>query len=284
MLKRTALANICRNALAEDCGSGDATTLAVVPEDLEIEGFINTREECVCAGMPVVAAVFAELDTRCLVEPLVEEGQLCKLGQTMAHVTGPARAILTGERVALNFLQRLCGIATVTHAFVEAVGKNCPTRILDTRKTTPGLRMLEKYAVTQGGGDNHRFGLYDRIMIKDNHRALASLEGPGGIHRAVSACRKKYPNLEVEVEADTLQDVAEALKAGADYILLDNMSDEEMAEAVQMTDGYDVMTEASGGISLDRIPLIAATGVDFISVGALTHSARAVDIGMDLRI
>jgi nicotinate-nucleotide pyrophosphorylase (carboxylating) len=274
------LANAVRTALAEDMGGGDATTLAVVPADLEIGAVLQAREECVCAGLPVAAAVFAELDARVLVEPLVSEGTRCPAGTVLARLSGPARAILTGERTALNFLQRLSGIATQTRRYAEAVGHH-PARILDTRKTTPGLRFLEKYAVKTGGGENHRFGLYDRVMIKDNHRQLASLDGPGGIRRAVQACRAACPGLDIEVEADTLADVQEALAAGADIILLDNMTTEELAEAVRLV-GRRAFTEASGGITLERIPEIAATGVDFISVGALTHSVRAIDIGLDI--
>lgn len=274
------LAACVRAALAEDVGGGDATTLAVVPERLESAAFLQTREACVVAGLPVAAAVFRELDPACCFEPLLPEGQPAAANQVLAQVTGRARALLTGERTALNFLQRLCGIATMTRKYVDAAS-GTRARILDTRKTTPGLRFLEKYAVTCGGGQNHRFGLYDRIMIKDNHRELASLEGPGGIRRAVAAARLAYPSLEVEVEADTLDDVTEAAEAGADIILLDNMTDGEMAEAVRRIGGR-ALTEASGGITLERIPAAAATGVDFISVGALTHSVRSIDIGLDI--
>jgi nicotinate-nucleotide pyrophosphorylase (carboxylating) len=198
----------------------------------------------------------------------------------LAVVRGSARAILTGERTALNFVQRLCGIATLTRRYVEALG-DCGTKILDTRKTTPGWRFLEKYAVRAGGGQNHRFGLYDRVMIKDNHRELAKLSGPDSIARAVSACRAAYPGLEVEVEADTLAEVQAAAAATVDYILLDNMSTEMMAEAVRLVGGR-ARLEASGGITLERLPGLAGLGLDFISVGALTHSAPAVDIGLDL--
>ena len=280
MLNQTAVRNLVRVALAEDQGSGDATTLAVIPAELEIEALIRTRQACVCAGLPVAAAVFSELDPNVQFEPCVEEGAKCRAGTVLARVTGRARAILTGERVALNFLQRLTGIATLTRRFVDAVA-GAPAEILDTRKTTPGLRLIEKYAVRMGGGTNHRFGLHDRIMVKDNHRVLASLEGPGGITRAVNACRKAYPSLQVEVEADSLDDVGEAVDAGADYVLLDNMSEEEMREAVDLTRGKCLL-EASGGISLETVAAVAATGVDFISVGALTHSAPAVDIGLDI--
>lgn len=279
-LEKAAIEKICRDALAEDIGPGDATTLAVVPENLLAEAAINTREACVCAGLDVAATVFALLDPACRLVKQVADGDACPKGTELARVKGPARAILTGERTALNFLQRLSGIATMARKYVDAVGDS-PARILDTRKTTPGLRMLEKFAVAAGGATNHRIGLYDRAMIKDNHRELASLEGPGGIARAIKACREKFPDLEVEVEADTLEEVAEAAAAGADYILLDNMSDTMMAEAVRIV-GKRARLEASGGITLERIPAIARTGVDFISVGALTHSVRAIDIGLDM--
>jgi nicotinate-nucleotide pyrophosphorylase (carboxylating) len=198
----------------------------------------------------------------------------------MATVAGPARAILTGERTALNFLQRLCGVATVTRRYVAALGDS-PTKILDTRKTTPGLRLLEKYAVAMGGGQNHRLGLYDRVMIKDNHREMARFAGPDSIARAVRACREKYPRLEIEVEADSLAEVEAAAAAGVEYILLDNMTDAEMAEAIRVIAGR-ARTEASGGITLERLPRLRRLGLDFISVGALTHSAPAIDIGLDI--
>ena len=280
MLNKTALQNLCRLALAEDVGSGDATTLAVIPEELEVTAWVVAREPCVCAGLPVAEALFHELDPGLDFAPAVADGARCGAGAVLASVSGRARAVLTGERTALNFLQRLSGIATLTRAYVDALGGS-RTRILDTRKTTPGLRMLEKYAVLMGGGQNHRFGLYDRIMIKDNHRELAAGAGPAPIERAVRACREKYPTLEIEVEADTLEEVAAALEAGADYILLDNMSDEEMAEAVRRTNGR-ARLEASGGITLERLPSLAGLGLDFISVGALTHSASAVDIALDI--
>lgn len=274
--------SMCQQALAEDICSGDATTLAVVPEDVVVEASFNTREDCVCAGLDVVETVFQLLDADCALERLVADGDFCPKGTLMAKINGPARAVLTGERTALNFMQRLSGIATMSRKYVEALGDS-DTRILDTRKTTPGLRLLEKFAVSAGGATNHRIGLYDRVMIKDNHRELASLEGPGGIGRAVAACREKYPDLEVEVEADTLEEVAEAAVAGADYILLDNMSNETMMEAVKLVAGRSKL-EASGGITLERIASIGKTGVDFISVGALTHSVKAIDIGLDITL
>lgn len=274
--------SICQQALDEDMGCGDATTLAVVPEGVVIEALFNTREGCVCAGLEVVETVFQLLDCECVLKRLVADGDYCPEGTLLAKIEGPARAILTGERTALNFLQRLSGIATMARTYVEALGDS-ECQILDTRKTTPGLRLLEKYAVSAGGATNHRMGLYDRVMIKDNHRELASLEGPGGIGRAVAACREKYPDLDVEVEADTLSEVAEAADAGADYILLDNMTNETMSEAVKVVAGRSKL-EASGGITLERIASIGETGVDFISVGALTHSVKAIDIGLDIKL
>lgn len=279
-LSRSRIESVVRTALAEDVGSGDATTLAVIPEPLETVAHLRTRESCVCAGLPVAEVVFRELEEGVCFDPLVAEGQFCPAGTTLARVTGQARTLLTAERTALNFLQRLCGIATMTRRYVDAVGSH-KARILDTRKTTPGLRFLEKYAVMTGGGQNHRMGLFDRIMIKDNHRELARLAGPGGIQRAVKASRRLYPTLEVEVEADSLEDVGDALEAGADIILLDNMTDSEIAEAVKTIAGR-ALTEASGGITFDRVSAIAAAGVDFISIGALTHSVRSIDIGMDI--
>jgi len=280
MLKPTMLQNLVRAALAEDVGSGDATTLAIVPDDLEVVAAMVAREECVCAGLPVAEALFGELDPAVTFEALAQEGEFCTDGRTLARISGKARALLTGERTALNFVQRLCGIATLTRRYVEAVGKH-KTQILDTRKTTPGLRALEKYAVTVGGGCNHRFGLYDRVMIKDNHRELAKFRGPDAVAWAVNACRQAYPNLEVEVEADTLDDVEAALEAGADHILLDNMSNDEMAAAVELVRGRALL-EASGGVTLERVSGIAALGVDSISIGALTHSAPAVDVSLEV--
>lgn len=280
MLTQTAIESACRQALAEDIGAGDATTLAVVPDNLEVSGAIVARQGCVCAGLRVAETVFRQLNPAAAFEACVNDGDACEPGAVLARITGRARAVLTGERTALNFLQRLSGIATITRQYVDAVGKH-QTRILDTRKTTPSLRVFEKYAVTCGGGVNHRMGLYDRVMIKDNHREIARMDGPDGISAAVRRCRERYPHLEIEVEADTLEEVQAAADAAADYILLDNMSDEEVGNAVSMVAGRALL-EASGGITLERIPELARTGVDFISVGALTHSAPAVDIALDL--
>jgi len=273
---------ICRAALAEDVGSGDATTDSIVPPDLDAVGVIASREACVCAGLPVVQAVFVELDPDAVVEPLVEEGAFCDGPCDLVVIRASARALLTGERIALNFMQRLSGIATLTRRYAEAA-RPWGADILDTRKTTPGLRALEKYAVTVGGGRNHRFGLYDRILIKDNHLTVASIEGPDAVARAIRLCRERHPGLEIEVEADSLEAVDAAVEAGADIIMLDNMSVEEMAEAVRRIGGRAIV-EASGGITLKDVPAVAATGVDWISVGALTHSVRSVDLSMRIEI
>ena len=267
-------------ALKEDIETGDATTIAVVPENIEIEAKLVTRETCVCAGLPIAEAVFKKLDYGIKWNPKANEGDLLQQGDILASMNGSARAILTTERTALNFIQRISGIATASYKYAAAVS-GTSTKILDTRKTTPGWRNVEKYAVAIGGSTNHRMGLYDRIMIKDNHRIIAGLEGEGGILRSVEKSRKKYPQLEIEVEADSLDEFREALKSGAEYILLDNMTNEQMAEAVKINNGQ-ARLEASGGITLERIPSIAALGVDFISVGALTHSVRAIDISLEM--
>lgn len=282
-LNDTALENLVKVALAEDIGSGDATTLSTVPEHLKATAVFLAKEDCVCAGLPICEKVFSELDKHSKFTAKVEEGDFCPKGTIMAEVFGNAQAILTGERTALNYLQRMSGIATTTKKYVdETVGSK--TRILDTRKTTPGLRMLEKYSVHMGGATNHRFGLFDRVMIKDNHRELAALNGNGGITRSVNAAREKFPDLEIEVEADNLDEVKEAAEAGAEYILLDNMSNDEMKEAIKIIDGRS-QVEASGGITIERIASIAAIGgVDFISVGALTHCIKSVDISLDIQI
>lgn len=273
---------ICRAALAEDVGRGDATTDSIVPPDLDAVGVVACREPCVCAGLPVLQAVFLELDPDASVEPLVEEGAFCEGPCDLVEIRASARALLTGERTALNFLQRLSGIATLTRRYVDAA-RPWDVDILDTRKTTPGLRVLEKYAVAVGGGRNHRYGLYDQILVKDNHLKVASIEGPDAVARAVRLCRAEHPDLEIEVEADSLEVVDAAVEAGADIVMLDNMGVEEMAEAVRRIDGRAIV-EASGGITLKDVPAVAATGVDWISVGALTHSAPAVDLTMRIEI
>jgi nicotinate-nucleotide pyrophosphorylase (carboxylating) len=270
---------IVRRALKEDVGAGDVTTLATVPADLTSSGLIVARENLVVCGLEVAEAVFREVCAKVDMERLAEDGQKVKEGQTLMRARGPAAGLLTGERVALNFLQHLSGVATVTARYVEAVA-GTGARILDTRKTTPGLRQLEKYAVTCGGGVNHRAGLYDRVLIKDNHLAALRREAPNAIEAAVRRAREKYPGLEVEVEADTLEQVEQAAVAKADVILLDNMSNEDLRAAVWIVN-HRARTEASGGVTMASVRAIAETGVDSISIGALTHSARAVDIAMD---
>jgi nicotinate-nucleotide pyrophosphorylase (carboxylating) len=266
-------------ALAEDIGRGDATTLATVPETAAAKAVMKSREPLVAAGLLFVEATFRELSPAVKISRIAADGQALKDGQVLLEIEGPARAILTAERTALNFVQRLSGIATLTAQFVEAV-KGTPAKILDTRKTTPGWRRFEKYAVTCGGGSNHRLGLHDMILIKDNHLAALRREPPNAIAAAVARARARYPKLKVEVEADTLEQVDQAAAAGADIILLDNMNLIQLRLAVEKAKGR-AQTEASGGVNLASVRAIAETGVDYISVGALTHSARAVDIGLD---
>ncbi len=273
------------HALQEDIGTGDVTTNAIIPLQLHANAYLRTREECIVAGLPVVATVFAQLAPGIIVTHYHEDGDWVGAATTLAHISGNARAILTGERTALNFLQRLSGIATLTRHYVNALGLS-RTRLLDTRKTTPGLRQLEKYAVAIGGGSNHRMGLYDRVMIKDNHRDLIGLNCPGGLTQAIAMCRQSSPRMEVEVEVENPEELREALMAQVDYLLLDNMSTADMIDAVAIRDQLHPPTllEASGGITLERLPELAHIGLDFISVGALTHSATAIDIGLDLSV
>ena len=268
-------------ALEEDLQDrGDVTTKSVIGENMRVKAIFLAKEDCVCAGLPVAKRIMKEVDPEIEWKDLVEEGTFCPKGTHMAEVSGKAVSILTAERTALNFLQRLSGVATASKKYQDAAaGTNAI--ILDTRKTTPGWRNLEKYAVAVGGASNHRIGLYDRVMIKDNHRELAGLEGKDGILRSVERARKMYPDLEVEVEIDSLDSLDEALESGAEYILLDNMSNELMAEAVKRTAGRAKL-EASGNMKLERVPSAAATGVDFISVGALTHSVKSADISLDV--
>ena len=294
-------------ALAEDIGSGDATTLATVPETATAKAIMRAREPLVVAGLDFAAAAFrgvfefinrrgelcesqksqnesgcretppAEAEIK--IERLVKDGQRVNGGDILLKISGPARAILSAERVALNFVQRLSGVATLTAQFVDAI-KDTPAQILDTRKTTPGWRRFEKYAVTCGGGHNHRLGLFDMVLIKDNHLAALHDAQPNAIAAAVRRAREKFPQLKIEVEADTLEQAGQAAAAGADIILLDNMNPVQLRLAVQKVKGR-AKTEASGGVNLAGVQAIAKTGVDFISIGALTHSAPAVDIGLD---
>lgn len=268
-----------RAALAEDIGPGDVTTHAIVPETATMCAEMVAREPLVLAGLAFARLAFQELDRDLVVAPHAADGDQCPKGQILLRVSGSARSILNAERVALNFVQRLSGVATLTAQFVEQV-KGTKARILDTRKTTPGWRRFEKYAVKCGGGRNHRVGLYDMVLIKDNHLAALRNEPPNAIAAAVERARVAYPELKVEVEADTLAQVRQAVEARADIILLDNMSLAELREAVGMVGGR-AQTEASGGVNLQTVRGIAETGVDFVSVGAITHSARAVDIALD---
>jgi nicotinate-nucleotide pyrophosphorylase (carboxylating) len=266
-------------ALAEDIGPGDVTTLATVPPSLTASAVMVARAPLVVAGLAFAEAAFAELSPDLTVQRLCADGDRVEQGKVLLRVAGPAHAILTAERTALNFVQRLSGIATLTARFVEAI-QGTGARILDTRKTTPGWRKLEKYAVACGGGQNHRVGLYDQVLIKDNHLMALRHAQPNPVAVAVAQARARYPDLKIEIEADTLEQTQQAAEAGADIILLDNMTTTELRAAVALVAGR-AQTEASGGVNLSTVRAIAETGVDFISVGALTHSAPAVDIGLD---
>ncbi len=276
----TPLDTIIHNALAEDIHTGDITTRAVLGEreGREARARMTAKEALVLAGIDVAGRVFQLLDPRVRFTPRFADGAQLVAGELIAEITGDAAALLQGERVALNLLQRMCGIATLTARYVAAV-EGTGARVVDTRKTTPGLRVLEKYAVRVGGGTNHRTGLYDGVLIKENHIAAA-----GGIAAAVGRARAHIPHtLKIEVETETLAEVAQALTAGADIIMLDNMDTATMKEAVAMIGGR-ALVEASGGVNLETVVAIAATGVDINSVGALTHSCRAMDISMLLEV
>lgn len=261
-------------ALDEDVGPGDRTAEAVVPADELGVALIVAKEPLVVSGVSAAARVFCAVDRRCEPLALLGEGETAEAGAGVLRVRGPLRALLTGERTALNLLQRLCGVATLTRKCVGALGGG-KTRLLDTRKTTPGLRALEKQAVRAGGGLNHRGALFDGILVKDNHAAAA-----GGIGEAVRRAKANAPLLlKVEAEVSTPAQIDEALAAGADMLLLDNLDDARLAAAVARVAGR-VPTEASGNVTLERLPRIAATGVDFVSSGALTHSAPAVDLSL----
>jgi nicotinate-nucleotide pyrophosphorylase (carboxylating) len=268
------LDELIRTALREDIGTGDITTLATIPADKEIRGLFLAKESGVICGLPVVERVFAHMDPEIRLQSGKKDGESVSRGEFFAEVSGPARGILTGERVALNFLQRLSGIATRTRSCVEAV-KGTGAKITDPRKTTPGLRVLEKYAVQMGGGSNHRMGLSDGILIKDNHIMAA-----GGIAAAVEARGKLAPHtLKIDVEVESIPMIEEALSCGADIIMLDNMALEEMAQAVRLIGGR-ALVEASGNMGDRDLRAVAETGVDFISIGALTHSVKALDISL----
>lgn len=265
--------------LREDVGSGDVTTSVTVPTGHESKGVIHAKEAGIVAGMPVAQLVFEVVDPTLEFTPFVQDGEAIAKGTILAEVEGSTHSILTGERLALNLLQRLSGIATRTRSFIDAL-EGLPVRLVDTRKTTPGHRMLEKYAVRMGGGANHRFGLYDAVMIKDNH-----IKGAGGITQAVSRARANIPHtMTIEVETESLEQVKEALTAGADIIMLDNMAPERMKEAVALikSKAPHVTVEASGNVSLQTIHSIAESGIDVISVGRLTYSFESLDISLDL--
>jgi nicotinate-nucleotide pyrophosphorylase (carboxylating) len=267
-------------ALEEDIGDGDVTSAYFIPEERTARAFLTVRCDGVVSGVSIAEKVFSEVDPTLDIQVLVEDGSRVSKGAILMCVEGKARSILTAERTALNFLQRLSGVATLTARYVDEV-KHTRARILDTRKTTPGYRALEKQAVLDGGGTNHRMGLYDRAMVKDNH--LAAEGGLESLQEAIRLLKSEKPHVEVELEADRLDQLADFLKLdGVDHILLDNMSLEDLEKAVEMREGNSkTRLEASGGVNLKTVKEIAETGVDFISVGALTHSAPALDIGLD---
>jgi nicotinate-nucleotide pyrophosphorylase (carboxylating) len=266
-------------ALQEDIGGGDITTEFFVPDSLHATGRIIARENAVVAGSGVASEVFRQVDPSTDTQIIRGDGAEAALGDVIIEVRGLARSILKAERVALNFLQRLCGIATLTRQFVDAIG-NHPAKILDTRKTTPGLRAMEKAAVVAGGGGNHRFGLYDMVLVKDNH--LTTFEGLSSFAERIRQLRQERPKIRIEVEADDLEQVRAFVEVdGIDVILLDNMTPAQVREAIALRKD-NIEFEASGGITLKNVNRIAATGVDYISVGSLTHGARAIDICLEM--
>ncbi len=276
MLNLRSLDPLIELAFAEDIGIGDITTEATVSSSQKGIGTLFAKSEGIVAGLPIAERVFAKLDTTLRFRALVNDGDAITTGMSIAEIQGSAKAILIGERTALNFLQRLSGVATLTSQFVKVVA-DYDVKIIDTRKTTPGWRVLQKYAVRVGGGHNHRFGLYDGILIKDNHIVAAE-----GIRNAVQSAREAAPHTtKIEVEVETIEQVNEALDVGVDILLLDNMSLDIMQQVVQLV-GTRAVTEASGGITLEQVQAVAATGVDLISVGALTHSAMPLDISLKL--
>jgi nicotinate-nucleotide pyrophosphorylase (carboxylating) len=275
-MRHAALEELVKTALQEDGAFNDVTTLATVVSDRRSRGTLVSRENGVMCGVPIALEAFRQLDAKVSIRVDHEDGSRVRAGDAVLFVTGHARALLSAERVALNFLQRLSGIATITARFVDAV-RGTNAKILDTRKTTPGWRSLEKYAVRAGGGTNHRMDLSTGVLIKDNH--LAALEGD--IARAVARAREQAaPGIKIEVECDRLEQVMRAVEAGADIILLDNMAPPVLAECVGLVGGRAIL-EASGGVTLTNVRAIAETGVDWISIGALTHSARAIDLALD---
>ncbi len=275
-MNKLALDDLLRRSLLEDIGFGDITSEAIFPEDHISQGFLLAKQNLILAGMQVFAQVFALLDSQIQINPCHADGTAVPAGEKIASLAGNTRSLLAGERVALNLLQRMSGIATHTRRYVEAV-KDFPAVIVDTRKTTPGLRMLEKYAVTVGGGKNHRYGLDSMVLIKDNH-----IQAAGGIAIAVQRVRSQGAFFrKIEVEVEDLQQVEEALSVGADIIMLDNMHIRMIEQAVKMVDGK-ALVEVSGNVVLERIAELAAAGVDIISSGELTHSVKTADISMKL--
>lgn len=276
------LARAVAIAVEEDLGAGDATTETFVPPETEADGEILAREECRVAGIDVAKAVFEAVAPGAVsFETLVPDGADAPAGAAILRFSGPARAILVAERTALNFMQRMCGIATMTRSFTRIVS-DLGTMILDTRKTTPGLRFLEKYAVLCGGGTNHRFGLFDRILMKDNHRALWRGAHEDRLDLAVIEARRRHPELEVEIEVESLTELRSALDGRPDWIMLDNMPPAMMREAVAITAGRAKL-EASGGITARNLREVAETGVDAVSLGCLTHSVRSIDLSLEWR-
>ena len=263
-------------ALKEDLGPGDITTDAIVEKERKAKAKLIAKEDFVLAGLPIFKAVFKQLSEKVFFEEFYKEGDLIRCGHVICYVNGPVSVILKAERTALNFLQRMCGIATAVRRFVKKIS-HTKAKILDTRKTMPGMRLLDKYAVRIGGGSNHRFGLFDGILIKDNHISAA-----GSVKKAIERVKAIAPHtLKIEVEVETLEQLKEAIDSGADIVLLDNMDVEEIKKAVKMAKGK-VLIEASGGIKLNNVEEIAAAGVDFISVGEITHSVKGVDISLEL--
>ena len=275
-----AVSRLIDAALEEDIGSGDLTSEYFVPADRRVRGFIVARDQGCLSGVEIAREVFRRVDPEIDVQLMVTDGSRVAKGAHVISVEGPARGVLMAERTALNFLQRLSGVATATMHFVNEV-HDYPTQILDTRKTTPGWRKLEKQAVVHGGGTNHRMGLYDRVMVKDNH--LVAEHDPVELQAAIRRLKSEHPGVEVELEADRIDQVKTFLEMeGVDYILLDNMTPDELRNAVEMRgERWTPRLEASGGVNLDTVKGIATTGVDFISVGAITHSAVALDLGLD---
>ncbi|NOY64181.1 MAG: carboxylating nicotinate-nucleotide diphosphorylase [Nitrospirae bacterium] len=279
MISREVIKEFIKGALSEDIGTGDITTELTIPDNHISLAKAIAKEDFILAGLPIFIEVFRFLSERISYEPFFSDGDPVSSGETIARIKGPTRALLMGERVALNILQRLSGIATLTHSFVEKV-EGTGVKILDTRKTTPAMRLLEKYAVKVGGAQNHRFGLYDGILIKDNH-----IEAAGGIKKAIALVREAKPHLlKIEVEVKNLNELKEAIEAGADIVMLDNMGVEQIRSAVALARErrQDIVIEVSGGVRLENVRELALTGVDYISVGALTHSAKAVDISMKI--